>query len=74
MSAVALPNGATSGESGMPISKGEGGATAGKRRIRGVANGYGVVREGSAESSGHQTERVGSSEARALVMGGGKKR
>ena len=30
--------------------------------------------EGSAESSGHQTERVGSSEARALVMGGGKKR
>ena len=44
MSAVALPNGATSGESGMPISKGEGGATAGKRRIRGVANGYGVVR------------------------------
>ena len=44
MSAVALPNGATSGESGVPISKGEGGATAGKRRIRGVANGYGVVR------------------------------
>ena len=44
MSAVALPNGATSGESGMPISKGEGGATAGKRRIRQVANGYGVVR------------------------------
>ena len=74
VSAVALPNGATSGESEMPISEGEGGATAGKRRIRGVANGYGVVRGRSAESSGHQTERVGSSEARALVMGGGKKR
>ena len=40
MSAVAFPNGATSGA----ISEGEGGATAGKRRIRGVANGYGVVR------------------------------
>ena len=72
MSAVALPNGATSGESGMPISEGEGGATAGKRRIRRVANEWSG--EGSAESSGHQTERVGSSEARALVMGGGKKR
>ena len=30
--------------------------------------------EGSAESSGHQTERVGSSESRARVMGGGKRR
>ena len=64
---IALPNCATRGESGMPVRQGERGTTDREWCVGGIG-------EGSAESSGHQTERVGSSESRARVMGRGKRR
>ena len=70
---VALPNSATRGEECQSAREREG-----PQIENGASEELQMVREwsgeGSAESSGHQTERVGSSESRARVMGGGKKR